>query len=551
MAVKNGRARGIVLDARGNVAVSPELSRRRHLHHELSSVLYGYPGIGGYKGARSSRDKGGWNPPTRSANADLMPDRRALVDRSWDLERNDPIASGILRTFVSNVIGSGIRVESRVDGDKLGLDEARTRELNHRIDDHWKRWVRQCDFAGNLAHSLNWYEMQGLGMLSVLGSGECYLFPRYRRSGDYSLAIHLVDEARVFTPGFTRDRDENCVDGIRVNPDTGEEEGIYVHRRHPGEDHGWSTTQNDWKYVPAINRSGRPNYWHIYKSKRVGQSKGVPVLAPVIDYFRRVDDYFATEFMQAQIANLFTLWITQPDPWQFIEDNTDAEELGVLNTIRRNAVSEMEAGALNVLQPGEDIRTAQNPHPSQNFDKFIDAMLVFIGAGLGLPRELVTRDFRFSNFSNTKAALIEARALFDGDQRFFTSKFCEPVRGLFVEMLFLMGELPSSYRLYPEAYQRSAYLPSGWKDLDRLNDIKARTQAWDSGHTTMQSEYAAQGDNWEEKLDQWEIEKKRVYEINMKYPSPEAKQAMQPESEPASEPGGAGGGQERGRRDAA
>ena len=50
-----------------------------------------------------------WHPSLRSADADIMRDRRAIVARSRDIVRNNGWASGAIEKEVDAVVGASLR----------------------------------------------------------------------------------------------------------------------------------------------------------------------------------------------------------------------------------------------------------------------------------------------------------------------------------------------------------------------------------------------------------------------------------------------------------
>jgi len=94
--------------------ISPEAGVRR-LKAKTVMALYG-----GYTGARKDRRQTkAWQTMDGSADQVTLPDLPALRERSRDLIRNAPLATGAINTVVTNVVGTGLKVQSRVDRDVL------------------------------------------------------------------------------------------------------------------------------------------------------------------------------------------------------------------------------------------------------------------------------------------------------------------------------------------------------------------------------------------------------------------------------------------------
>ncbi len=94
--------------------ISPEAGVRR-LKAKTVMALYG-----GYTGARKDRRQTkAWQTIDGSADQVTLPDLPALRERSRDLIRNAPLATGAINTVVTNVVGTGLKVQSRMDRDVL------------------------------------------------------------------------------------------------------------------------------------------------------------------------------------------------------------------------------------------------------------------------------------------------------------------------------------------------------------------------------------------------------------------------------------------------
>ncbi len=74
--------------------------------------------LGGYTGARRDRRQTReWNAVSGSADNVTLDDLPILRDRSRDLLRNAPLATGAVNTLVTNVIGTGLHPQSHIDRD--------------------------------------------------------------------------------------------------------------------------------------------------------------------------------------------------------------------------------------------------------------------------------------------------------------------------------------------------------------------------------------------------------------------------------------------------
>ena len=90
-----------------------------------------------------------------------------MRERSRDLRRNAPIATGAIATNVTNVVGTGLRLKPAIDRERLGLtaDEAATWERT--TEALFRLWAETT--ACDLARRSNFYELQSITFRSWVG----------------------------------------------------------------------------------------------------------------------------------------------------------------------------------------------------------------------------------------------------------------------------------------------------------------------------------------------------------------------------------------------
>jgi lambda family phage portal protein len=149
-----------------------------------------------------------------------------------------------------------------------------------------------------------------------------------------------------------------------------------------------------------------------------------------------------------------------------------------------------------------------------------------IGAALGLPLELVLKDFSRTNYSSARAALLEARRFFRTYQQWLACQFCQPVWEMLLEEAWLRGELPGANLFWQEREEwlRARWIAPGWGWVDPVKEVESSKMAVQTGVSTLADECAGQGRDWEEVKDQQRIERDAYAEAKMQYP-PDAKTA--------------------------
>ena len=104
-------------------AFSPKAGARRfatrvqEAHARKLAAGFGY--VGGRYDRKSMQE---WSPSPGSANDEFLEQADTLRARSRDLTRNSPIAAGASNLTTTHIVGTGLRLHSRIDGEYLGLD---------------------------------------------------------------------------------------------------------------------------------------------------------------------------------------------------------------------------------------------------------------------------------------------------------------------------------------------------------------------------------------------------------------------------------------------
>ena len=486
---------------------SPKAGFKRRMYREAINVSQKF---GAYKGASRDRLRSSWIPGGGSADQDLLPELSDIRERSRDLNRNDAHASGITSTMTVNVIGTGIRPQSRVDKEELGIDDKVTEEFQRKAERVWKRWIPYAD-AGE---RMDFYEIQQLVDRQILENGEAIIVPLRLEEKDrpYPLALQLIESDRLNTPPDKKS-DKAIRSGVRIG-EKGEPVSYFIQKTHPG-DISHRTREEAMQYIEiqAKGKYGRKNIFHLYYVSRSGQTRGVPFFAPVLTYFKDLAEYAEAELVASRIAACFSLFIT----------SEASMDVAVNSAYEKNQsgqiIESLEPGMIKHLMPGESITSFNPQRPSATFEPFVDRILRAISAALGLPYELVAKDFSKTNYSSARAALLEARRYFKVRQEWLAQKLCQPVWEMLLEEAYLRGEIDAG-NFYEKgrpmpAWVRARWIAPGWSWVDPLKEVKASREAIAGNISSLADEVAGQGKDWEEILEQRAREEQKRKELDL------------------------------------
>jgi lambda family phage portal protein len=228
----------------------------------------------------------------------------------------------------------------------------------------------------------------------------------------------------------------------------------------------------------------------------------------VLTYFKDLADYAEAELVAARIAACFSIFITS-------EASMDLST-GYDRNFQGQFLESLEPGMIRHLLPGESITSFNPQRPSATFEPFVERILRAISAALGLPYELVAKDFSKTNYSSARAALLEARRYFKVRQEWLARKLCQPVWEMVLEEAYLRGDLGaiSFYEKKPN-WTNASWITPGWEWVDPLKEAKAAEVGLKNGIVTHSDLYSAQGKDWEECFEQRKREQEKIKELGL------------------------------------
>lgn len=445
---------------------------------------------GSWTGAsKSRRALKQWQTFASDPDADILYDLPLLRERSRDLLRNAPIAVGAIGTSVANVVGTGLKLQSRVDTDYLGLSEDVADIWEDNTDREWRLWAesQECD----IARTLNFHGLQSLAFRQTLENGDVFaLLPRLVRPGSpCTLKVQLVEADRICNEKNVQDT-ESLIAGVVKDPATGAPVAYHVANQYPGKTFVSAKGAATWTIVPAFGpKTGLRNVLHLYEVTRPGQTRGVPFLAPVMETLKQLDRYTEAELMAAVVSGLFTV---------FLKSETGALDFDTMTgmgveTGATSADDDMKLGngAIVGLKKNESIESANPGRPNTAFDSFVKSILEQIGAALGIPFEVLIRHFQ-SSYSASRAALLEAWRFFRSRRVWLVSTFCQPIYETWLYEAVASGRIQApGFFLDPmtaKAYSGALWVGDSPGYVDPQKDVDAAKARVDGRFSTLDEE---------------------------------------------------------------
>jgi len=470
---------------------SPVSAARRYRARAAMALAGGYIGA-----SKSKRGLKLWTTYSRDADSDILPDLPTLRDRSRDLIRNNPLACGAIKTKVTNVVGTGLKLQSRIDREVLALTEEQADKWENKTEREWRLFweSKDCDITrtnnGNAITKLVYRQAKENGDVFIL-------LPRQKSPYfPYDLRLQVIEADRVRNTGDILDS-KTLAGGVETNK-SGAPVKYHIMKPHLKP---FSHKKEDWDVIPAFGPNlGLRNVIHLFAMDRPGQSRGVPDLAPVIEPIKQIGRYTEAEIDAAVISSMFTVFIESGGGDANLDLSNLSDETGSVET---DTDLKLASGAIIGLRPGEKIHDSNPGRPNAAFDPFILAILRQIGVALELPFEILIKHFTAS-YSAARAALLEAWKYFISERQWLADNFCQVVYEVWMYEAVAAGRIAAPGFL-TDPIIRKAYLGSQWigptkGQIDELKEVKAAESRIKQGISTL-SEVTAEmtGGDWEKK----------------------------------------------------
>jgi len=533
------------------LAVSPEWGEKR-LRSKLRTKFLAQSG---YITPRSSKKsmKGTIATPL-SPDGDTLPKLSGSRALSRDLFMTSPLAVSTLRRKTINVIGPELKLQSRVDREFLGLDSEEADRWEATFEREFDMWADSysADFDGLLMFG----EMQAQLFFNMLLNGDVFFMLPWRPTTEspYETSVKLIDSDLVRNPETVPDmHGSNIRGGVEKNKQ-GQISAYWVANYYPSE---WDGSKSQTvKRVPIFAPDGKRQIWHFMCGERIGQVRGMPIFAPVIDALKQITRITDAEMMNILVSAFFSVFIKDMSGFGNLmqEGFTPSEVVTGGGGDGPNAVQEAKSsgdefdlemgyGNIHYLDDKKDITIADPKKADDSFEKFFDAIARQVSAAANMPIEMVHMHFQTS-YTAAKAASNEAWKGFMVDRRKLTKGFCSIVSEEVLRECVLKGRIqaPGYFEdlVIARAWARAAWIGAGQGELNPLDESRAAVIKVNNKLSTREEEYMkTHGDRWDGAMRRYARELDLMDDLDIP-DSPEPTEIVGPDgqSDPEPAPGG-------------
>lgn len=467
------------------------------------------------------RDMTMWQPQNRSADAAILPELDKLVGRARDMDRNSGVAKGGIQTLVDNVVGVGLRLISRPNFVAMGRTKSWAvgwaREYESLYYEWW--WSTACHAGDTMTGD----HLTAQVFRSSILSGDWLALPLWlpNRGDGFATKLQTVESDRLCNPNGAPNTSE-LRGGIKYDQYS-MPVGAYIRKTHPG-DYGVIQEQagdyGKWEYIPRKTPWGRKRWLHGFDPDRPGQSRGKPLLSPVLSQFKQADRYTNAE-IAAAVANAMIAGIiyTDLDQDAIVELFRNNEQHYLEERLKYGDVK-LQSGSMIPVFPGDKVEPFIPSRPAAQFGAFMTNVYRIIAVGMDMSYELLMKDFSNLNYSSARSMMLEIWRGFNRRRDWLGTQWMDEVNLLFMEEVVNDGRLdaPDFYR-YKGAYCRAFYIGPGKGWVDPVKEITAAQMRIDIGLSTLEKECAEQGEDWREIMAQQAYEQEERARLGIQSPA--------------------------------
>ncbi len=410
-----------------------------------------------------------------------------LMESARDIDRNDMIVGQGINRLTDNVVQEGFTPDPRT-GDKGVNTELSARWLDWSID------PEQCDITGEHTYS----QIEWLAFRSYIVDGDDHILPL--EGGQ----LQLMEGHRLRTPrNASRNKKNRIVHGVKLDE----------HRRRL---EYWFTKDDidplaplnrisDITKIPARDKDGNKQVFHIYDPRRVSQTRGITAFAPIFDPIGMHDDIQFAKLVQQQACSSYTIfheWGPEAPgiPGQDNESATGEKSTETLADGSTREIRGISPGLDYFGTPGEKLHgfSPNIPNP-QFFDQAI-MILKFISVNLGLPIHVFLLDGTLvGSFSAHRGVVQQARMGMRRQQSNFSKRMHRQIWPWKVRQWMIddpkLAEAANKSDV--RIFRHNWNLPT-WPDIEPLKDRSADLLSQRNAINSPRRIQAANSRNWDD-----------------------------------------------------
>jgi lambda family phage portal protein len=470
-------------------------------------LLSNRAGYGNYGASYKKIGLEAWHAFSGSPDQDIIYNLPLLRRRSRDLFMGAPIAAAAILTLRTNVVGNGILPLPQIDGEFLGLDQEETAATNLLVKNEFNLFAESVECDWNRRSTF--YELTDLAFCNMAISGDVLvLLPMKARKGSvYDTKVRLIEADRVMNPieqvqmeGNTSEGALKLFGGVELTDD-GEVAAYWISPVHSLSPY-FTGLPGDYVRVDAFGaETGRPTALLVGEMERPEQRRAVPLMAKCLMELKQLQRYIESTTIQNVIKSYFAAFIESQMPSVDMFDRGMISEEDIGYIINQNPYDvKLGPGIVNWMRPGDSVKFPIGAGPPAEFEHYVVAIVKFIGACVGIPYEVLLKQFSAS-YSASRASLLEFWRRVKVLRKLIVNQFCQPVYVTWMMEAVAKGVIkaPGFFEdvRIQRAWTRCAWSGASPGSIDPLKEILASERKVKLGTSTLEIEcLETNGSDW-------------------------------------------------------
>jgi len=386
---------------------------------------------------------------------------------------NSTILKGICQTRANTLVGKGPKLTILPEEERSGTkDRKRVSAICKSISKKVNRWLQEVDFSAKLRQMVK----------AKLVDGETFMAFIPTNRNEVGIAPRVFDAERVTNAysGQTGAGDEEWVDGIKYDPETGDATNYRFLRQHPGGDH---TRNNLQKIIPLdqqFNYYSEAQVFHWYRKDRGEQHRGVSELLSSLSLsaiLRRVQKSVAVSMETA--ANMSLGLYSELDASDGdVERPEDWEQIPVTPNM------------MTVFPHGVKPFQMDAKHPNAEFSKFRDSIYSDVGRALDMPHNRASGSSADYNFSSAMIDGLHDLLTCEIERESIRKDCLDKALNLFFAYGMSNGVLTPTEKTYIISERglpdREWYFATEGNEIEPLKQTNAKVVAFEGGITPIE-----------------------------------------------------------------
>lgn len=418
--------------------------------------------INGYRNARYTRVSGRTRPTEGRADfwLEVGYDRRELVDRARQLERDSVIAEALLSRATENVVGNGYKLRA----------QSTNPAWNDQVEEMWHEWV------------MNEADIRGLSTLHDLMA---LSYRSWLRDGDVGVIKHMsgalqfVESDQIANP-LGNIPTKKHIDGVELDENGKPVAFLVVTDPDPQ----WASVRfgQEFTRVPA------QDMLYLARRQRHGQTRGLSAFSSISWLLDQIDGHLEAVTVAARMAACVGLIIERQNRQSGLTQVVDSH-----GNVRRQLT--LEPGMIGEIGQGDKIHQIDPKNPAQSFPDYLATLGRLVGLSFGLPLEIAFLDFSRTNYSSARASLLQAHKVWEIHQGMM-ARFQSEIYRWWLYRQMTTGKV----RARRDAFKHDWIMP-GWKWVDPEKELNADLAAVDAGIMSLADLAEKQGKDLSKLLD--------------------------------------------------